>query len=90
MSDEQKMQIQRLNAALEVSGRTIKDMEKRLAIMQELVTRMEHDKRNWEQVRTAQESIIRKQLEFADQEKQKLQERIVELKKEIRELKSAQ
>ena len=89
MSDEQTIQIQRLSAALEVSGNTIKHLEKKLATMQDLIVRMEHDKKNWQQQKIAQEEIIRRQLALADQEKQSLQERIVELKTEIRELKSA-
>ena len=89
MSDEQTYQIQRLNAALEVSGRTIKSMEEKLARMQDLVTRMEHGKKNMQQARIGSEEIIRKQLEFADQEKAKLQDEIMELRRQIKELKSA-
>lgn len=89
MSDEQTYQIQRLNAALEVSGRTIKSMEQRLAAMQDLVTRMEHDKKNWQQIRAAQEEIIKRQLAFADEEKAKLQNEIIALRQEIKELKAA-
>lgn len=89
MSDEQTYQIQRLNAALEVSGRTIKSMESKLAVMQDLVARMEHDKKNMQQARIGSEEIIRKQLEFADQEKAKLQDEIMELRRQIKELKSA-
>jgi hypothetical protein len=89
MSDEQTYQIQRLNAALEVSGRTIKSMESKLAVMQDLVVRMEHDKKNMQQARIGSEEIIRKQLEFADQEKAKLQDEIMELRRQIKELKSA-
>lgn len=89
MSDEQTYQIQRLNAALEVSGRTIKSMEQRLAAMQDLVTRMEHDKKNWLQVKAAQEEIIKRQLQFADEEKAKLQNEIIELRQEIKALKAA-
>lgn len=89
MSDEQTYQIQRLNAALETSGRTIKNMEQKLARMQDLVQRMEHDKKNWEQVKVAQEEIIKKQLGFADQEKVILQNEIMELRQKIKDLKAA-
>jgi hypothetical protein len=88
MDDNKDYQIQRLNSALEVSGRTIKSMEKKLARMQDLVTRMEHDKNNWQQIKVASEEIIRKQLEFADQEKAKLQDEIIELRRQIKELKA--
>lgn len=87
--DNKEYQIQRLSAALEVSGNTIKSMEKKLAQMQDLIQRMEHDKNNWQQIKVAQEEIIKKQLEFADRDKEKLQNEIMELRQVIKDLKAA-
>jgi CO/xanthine dehydrogenase FAD-binding subunit len=89
MNDDKEYQIQRLSAALDVSGKTIKSMEVKLKTMQDLVVRMEHEKRNWEQQKISQEMIIKNQLQFSDQEKEKLQGEIIELRREIKELKSA-
>lgn len=89
MTDDKEYQIQRLSAALEVSGRTIKSMEEKLRRMQDLVTRSEHEKRNWERAKIGQEQIIKQQLQFSDTEKEKLQNEIMELRQVIKDLKSA-
>jgi len=89
MSDEQTYQIGRLNAALETSGNTIVTLEKKLAVLQDLIGRMEHDKKNMEQIKLATEEIIKKQLEFADKEKEKLQNEIMELRQTIKDLRAA-
>lgn len=89
MTDEQTYQIQRLSAALEVSGNTIKSMEKKIATLQDLVVRMEQDKKNWEKQKPMQEKIIKQQLQFADREKEQLQNEIMELRQKIKDLKAA-
>lgn len=84
MSDEQTYQIDRLGKALEVSSRTIQSLEKKVATLQDLVVRMEHDKRNWEQQKVLQEQIIKQQLATADIEKRSLQEKIIELRERLK------
>lgn len=84
MSDEQAYQISSLGKALEVSGRTIKSLEKKVASLQDLIMRMENDKKQREQQRVAQEQIIQQQLAVADIEKRSLQEKIMELRERLK------
>lgn len=89
MSDNYEYEISTLNAALKVSNRTIKSLEEKLGSLQKLIERMEHDKKNMVQIKIASEEIIKRQLAFSDGEKAKLQNEIMELKSQIKELKAA-
>ena len=84
MSDDKDFQIQRLSSALETSGNTIKSLEQKVSRLQQLVTLMEHEKKNWEQQKIAQEHIIKQQLSNSDAEKRILQEEIISLKTRLK------
>ena len=85
MSDEQTYQIQKLSKALEVSGNTIRSLEAKIARLQQLVTLMEHDKNNLEQQKTAQDYIIKQQLQNSDAEKRILQDEIMSLRARLKD-----
>jgi len=89
MSDEQTIQIQKLSAALDVSNRTIKALEKKIADAAQLFAIHEQEKKAWAEQKILQEKIIQQQLQIADQEMKKLEAEIIDLRERIKVLKAA-
>lgn len=83
--DNKEYMIQRLNSALETSQRTIQMLEKKLDSAKALISIFEREKKQWKEQQVIQDRIIKQQLEFADTEKEKLQEEIMELRAKLKE-----
>jgi hypothetical protein len=84
MSDEQTMQIQKLSAALEVSGNTIRSLEKRVKDAQQIISILESEKKAWSEQKVLQEKIIQQQLQSGDSKTRELEKEIIELKRRLK------
>lgn len=84
MSDEQKIQIDRLSRALEVSGNTIKSLEKKVANAQQIIALFEQEKKQWTQQKVLQDQIIQQQLAASDGNVRKLESEILDLRAKIK------
>jgi hypothetical protein len=86
MSDEQKIQIDKLGRALELSNRTILQLETRLKDAHQLITIFEKEKKMNEQAKKMQETIIKQQIQASDAKVKALENEILDLRAKLKKV----